>query len=447
MHLPKPIEDCMQALERASFSCYAVGGCVRDWLLGLAPQDYDLCTDATPDQICRVFSGCRLLLHGVKHGTVTVIQGETPVEITTFRTEGAYSDNRHPDWVEFVTDLDADLARRDFTVNAMAYSPSRGLQDPFGGRLDLEKGVIRAVGDADKRFQEDALRILRGIRFAARYGFSVEQGTLDAMLRQLPLTEQLARERVFSEMDKLLAEADAESLLAFAPIITYVIPELKAAVGFDQHSPHHAYDLYTHIAYVTAAVPATSELRWAALLHDVGKVATFTRDENGRGHFYGHAGVSARLADEILHRMKTPTALRESVVWLVDHHMTPLEPDKKLLRRRISRSGILPVFRLIDLQEADMGSKGTGKEDLSGHFALLRKLVAGIAEENSCLRVQDLAISGDDLIAAGFAPGKSFSRCLNHLLEQVLAERLPNEPAPLLQAAKIYLSQPPEDTQ
>ena len=447
MHLPAHVNICMQALEAASFPTYAVGGCVRDWLLGLQPHDYDLCTAATPDEIQAALPGHELLLHGVKHGTVGVVIDSEVVEITTFRTEGTYTDNRHPDWVEFVTDIKSDLARRDFTVNAMAWSPKTGLYDPFGGEKDLKNKVLKAVGDPDLRFQEDALRILRGIRFAARFGLSVEENTWQAMLRQLPLTDHLAAERVFSELCQLLLCVDSSHLLRYAPILTHLIPELAPTVGFDQHSPHHAYDVYTHTAYVTAATPAALAQRWAALLHDTGKVPTFTQDENGRGHFYGHAAQSAAIADAVLRRLKAPTVLRNYTVWLIENHMLELSPDPKLLRRRISHSSCEAVLALIDLQEADMGAKGIPEENDPAFFAQLREAVRKIQAENACLRLRDLAIDGNDLIAAGYTPGKKFSTCLQYLLEQVLSENIPNKRDALMAAAHAYLSQMPEDVQ
>ena len=299
MFLPESIAEIINALETAGFSAYAVGGCVRDACLGLDPHDYDLCTSALPEQTEAVFRDRRLVLAGKKHGTIGVVTATGVVEITTFRTEGSYRDNRHPDWVQFVPDVESDLARRDFTVNAMAYSPTRGYADPFGGREDLRKGILRAVGDPEKRFQEDALRILRGVRFAVRFGLKVDAATEQAMFSQAARMDSLARERVFEELCKLLPLVTAEDLQRFAPILAAVIPELKPMIGFDQRSPHHAYDLYTHVAHVVAGVPADLALRWAALLHDVGKVPTFTLDETGRGHFYNHAAKGAEMADEI----------------------------------------------------------------------------------------------------------------------------------------------------
>ena len=439
MILPEYVRACLDALENAGFAAYAVGGCVRDACLGLIPQDYDLCTAAPPEQTEAVFAGRKLVLAGKKHGTVGVVTDCGVVEITTFRTEGAYRDNRHPDWVAFVPAIEQDLARRDFTVNAMAYSPNRGFADPFGGREDLKKRLLRAVGDPARRFREDSLRILRGARFAAKYGLRVEKATWEAMVAQSPLMDNLARERVFEELCKLLPLLTVETMDLFAPILAAVIPELAPMIGFDQHSPHHAYDLYTHVAHVVAAVPKDLTLRWAALLHDIGKVPTFTRDATGRGHFYGHAPKGAEMAETVLHRLKAPAALRERVVLLIGKHMTRLEPDKKTLRRQLGRLGWETVEQLLWLQEADMGSKGTGNPEEMSLFPQIRGLLEEIRAENACLTLKDLAVNGYDLQALGLT-GRAIGQCLNILLEKVLEEELPNEREALLAFVKTWNS-------
>ena len=441
MYIPRDVLSCIQALENASYPTYAVGGCVRDHLLGLTPHDFDLCTAATPTQIQAVFSEYKLILAGVKHGTVGVILPTGVVEITTFRTEGTYADNRHPDWVAFVTDIESDLARRDFTINAMAYSPTRGLCDPFGGEKDLKNGILRAVGDPDRRFQEDALRILRGVRFAARFRMQVEQNTADAMIRQRELMEGLARERVFDELSRLLLSADEFILQRFAPILTQVIPELAPTVGFDQCSPYHRFDLYTHIAHVTANVPRDLSLRWAALLHDVGKIPTFTQDETGRGHFYGHAKVSATMADTILRRLKAPNQLREDVLVLIEQHMTMLEPEDKFLRRRLSALGEAMLHQVILLQMADMNSKGVKDPADDVVFAQVQAIIDRLVAEENCFSIRDLAINGNDLMALGLS-GKQIGQTLQFLLDQVLEEALPNAKDALLTAARQHT---PED--
>lgn len=434
MELPQNVRQCMHLLEAAGADCYAVGGCVRDAQLGIAPHDYDLCTSFPPARTKAVFREFPLVLAGEKHGTVGVITPDGVVEITTFRREGSYRDSRHPDWVSFVNTIEEDLARRDFTVNAMAYSPKRGVVDPFGGQEDLKNRILRAVGDPEQRFREDALRILRGVRFAARYGLTPEEKTFEAMVAQSPLMSNLARERVFEELCGILCRSTAADLIRCAPILTHVIPQLRSAVGFDQRSPHHAYDVYTHIAGVVEKVPAQPELRWAALLHDVGKVNCFTLDSQGRGHFYGHAGESARLARELLLEMKAPTALRERVVLLISLHMTKIEPERKTVRRWLCRLGSETLEQLLLLQEADMGSKGTG-EDSDPQFAAIRKVIAEIMAENDCLSLKDLAVNGHDLMALGIS-GKAIGEMLNTLLGLVLDEQVENSKEALLAAAR-----------
>ena len=442
MQLPQTVLYAIHALEAEGFQGFAVGGCVRDSLLGLIPADFDLCTDAPPDDISRVFRSHRLLHHGQKHGTVGVVLGDQVLEITTFRTEGGYEDARHPDWVAFVKDIEEDLARRDFTVNAMAYNPKTGYIDPFGGQQDLKNNILRTVGDPETRFREDALRILRGARFSARFRLTPEANTMDAMLRLAPLLEKIARERVFEELCNLLSHATAEDLLTFAPLLTQVIPELGPSVGFQQHSPHHAYDVFTHTAHVVETVPPTLPLRWAALLHDIGKPASFTRDETGRGHFKGHAKVSQEMADTVLLRLKAPSQLRQQVTELIGQHMTKLEPDKKLLRRRLGKLGQEQLEQLLQLQEADMGSKGTGKSEDMEQFTQLRRLIDEILSETACFSIKDLAINGWDLQQLGFAPGPDIGKALSWLLGQVQDEVLPNESASLLKTAKTLLEDP-----
>ena len=434
MELPGYVLDCLERLEDAGFRAWAVGGCVRDACLGRTPQDYDLCTDALPEQTQTVFADWSLVLSGVKHGTVGVVTSGGVVEITTLRAAGDYRDGRHPQWVRFVPELREDLLRRDFTINAMAWNPREGLFDPFGGREALERGILRAVGDPERRFREDALRILRGVRFAARFGLTVEENTLAAMEALAPLMDSLSRERVFGELCALLPGITAEELIRFAPVITGAIPELKDMVGFDQHSPHHAYDLYTHTAHVVGAVPGDLKLRWAALLHDVGKISTFTLDETGRGHFYSHAAMSAEAADEILRRLKAPTALRERVTILIRHHMTRLEEDKKLLKRRVRALGWDTMEELLQLQEADMRSKGTGEPQDFDQFRRIRVLLEEIRAENACLTLKDLAVNGQDMLALGLK-GPQIGKTLNALLDAVLEERLPNDREALLRYA------------
>ena len=432
MYLPDNVLTCIRLLKEAGHPCYAVGGCVRDAALGLQPHDYDLCTAAHPDEIKRVFAAYPQIHAGEKHGTIGIIfPGPEVYEITTFRSEGGYADSRHPDWVEFLSHVEGDLARRDFTVNAMAYAPDRGYIDPFGGRRDLETKTLRAVGNPRQRFSEDALRILRGVRFCVTYGLTPETETASAMNELAPLMENLARERVFEELCKLIVHIRPHQMAEFAPILTQVIPELAPAIGFNQHNPHHIYDIYTHTAHVVAAVPPSLPLRLAALLHDAGKMETFTQDESGCGHFYGHADRSAQIADAVLRRLKAPTALREQVVLLIGQHMTKIPPERKTVRRWLSRLGRDTLELLLQLQEADMGGKGTETGSEMEQFSQIRALVREIQAENACLGLRDLAVNGHDLMALGYS-GPQIGQALNRLLDAVLNEEAENEKAALL---------------
>ena len=435
MHLPPQVQYCMETLETAGYSTYVVGGCVRDALLGLTPHDYDLCTAATPAQICAVFASFPLVKAGEKHGTIGVVLDSAVYEITAFRTEGDYTDSRHPGWVAFVPHVEQDLARRDFTVNAMAYSPIRGFADPFGGQDDLRNGILRAVGNAPLRFTEDALRILRGVRFAVKYGLKPEDSTLDAMMTLAPRLHNIALERIFDELCKLLPLVSAKDLVTFAPILGQIIPELGATIGFNQKNHHHIHDIFTHTAHVTEAAPAALPLRWAALLHDIGKAVTFTIGEDGEGHFYGHAAKSAELTDAILRRLKAPNALRQQVTQLVELHMTLIPPEKKVVRRWMGRLGSDALEALLQLQEADLTGTGTAKDTDYHRIAQLRSLMAQIQEENACLSLKSLAINGHDLMALGFT-GKAIGQTLNALLEQVIDGTLPNEKQALLNTLK-----------
>ncbi len=439
MELPEDVKKCIDRLEKAGFKAYVVGGCVRDHLLGLMPHDYDLCTNARPEQICEIFASHRLVLSGEKHGTIGVVMGQQVYEITTFRTEGGYSDNRHPDDVTFVGTVQEDLARRDFTVNAMAFSPKKGFVDPFDGQTDLKNKCLRAVGDPETRFREDALRILRGIRFAARFSLQPEKKTLQAMFDCAPLMDNLAAERVLTELCDFLVQAGKEDLLRYKQLLVQVIPELADCVNFDQNNPNHKFDVYTHIAHTVAAVPNVEALRLAALLHDIGKPRCYTEDETGCGHFYGHGEISAEMANEILLRLKASTALRERVVFLTEKHMDLFAEDKKLIRRKLSKWGEEAARQLMALQKADFQATGKSAEEVKAAYSVREAMLEELLREESCFSVKDLAVDGNDLMEMGMMPGPEIGDCLNALLEQVLDETLPNEKEALTLAAKAFM--------
>ena len=436
MELPEAVSQCLEQLEKAGYTAYVVGGCVRDHLLGLTPHDYDMCTSATPEDICQVFSEYELVKNGEKHGTIGVVMDSTLYEITTYRTEGEYTDHRHPEQVSFITDIKQDLARRDFTINAMAWSPIHGYCDPFQGRKDLKDGILRAVGDPETRFREDALRILRGVRFAARFRLTPTEQTRDAMFACAPLMDALAKERILSELTALLPHVTAEDLITWQPILVQVIPELADTVDFQQHSPHHIYDIYTHTAHAVAALPAEFPLRFAALLHDIGKPQVFTLDENGVGHFYGHAKVSAQLARQILERLKVPKLIQGHILFLIEQHMTLPQADIKLLRKWLGKYGYDGFQDLMALQKADLIATGTMRDAELPLYDEIDRLIRQIRQEKSCLTVKDLAVNGNDLLQLGIPAGPNIGACLEYLLELVQDEAVPNQRDALLEEVK-----------
>lgn len=320
--IPPAVKELLETLRRGGFAAYPVGGAVRDLLLGKQPHDWDVTTAARPEQAEALLSGCRVIETGVRHGTITVLAGETPVELTTFRGEGSYTDGRHPDAVTFGVGLEEDLARRDFTIGAMAWNAETGeVIDPFGGQADLENRLIRAVGEPDRRFAEDGLRILRGLRFAAVLGFEIEPGTADALRRNAPRLKNLSPERVKAELERLLCgPAAALVLREYVDVIGVVLPELLPMVGFAQNNSHHRKDVWEHTLAVLENIPAEPALRWAALLHDVEKPACCTTDEEGIRHFKGHQERSAATAEKILRRLHAETRLITEVTELIKIH-------------------------------------------------------------------------------------------------------------------------------
>ena len=431
--LPPPhVAGVLRRLRDAGHAAYAVGGCVRDCMMGLAPADYDVATSATPEETLRVFAGERVVETGVKHGTVTVLTGGASVEVTTFRVDGAYSDARRPDAVTFTPSLPADLARRDFTVNAMAWDEREDLLiDPYGGAADVERRVIRCVGDPDTRFREDALRILRALRFAAVLDFSIEAETAAALRRNAPLLEKVSAERVNVELCKLLCGRNVRAvLLEYGDVLGVPIPEILPMRGFDQHNPYHIYDVWGHAAAAVESAPPTVVLRLAALLHDIGKPPCFTLDEGG-GHFYGHAKIGAEMADTILRRLRFDTATRERVVMLVREHCG-FELTERAVKRALNRLGPEAYFELSALMRADNLAQSPALRHRQAWIDAMERLGRDILEKETCFSLKDLAVNGDDLIAAGYAPGPALGAALKLLLDAVIDGRAENEKSALL---------------
>ena len=424
--------EILDALERAGHQAVLAGGCVRDALLGREPHDYDAAVSAPPEEIlaaCR--SKFKCIPTGLAHGTVTVVHGGLPVEVTAFRKEGTYSDHRHPDRVAYTSRLEEDLARRDFTVNAMAWGRS-GLTDPFGGQADLAAGVIRCVGDPDRRFQEDALRVLRGLRLAAQLDFRLEGETAAAIRRNTPLLSYVAWERIQAEFLHLLCCPGAERiLLDFPETVCQIVPELTPAVGFDQKNPHHCYDVYTHSVKTLGRVRPEPTLRLAALLHDAGKPACFSLDEQGVGHFYGHEGESARLAEQAAARLRLDRRTQERVVTLVTRHGLQIEATPKVVRRWLQRLGPGLFFDLLELERADGMACAPRPAPEPDRCAQAETMAREILDQKPCLTLKELAVNGRDALAAGLS-GPAVGRALNRLLDQVAAGDLPNDRAVLL---------------
>lgn len=436
LRLPTFVEHALQQLESAGFETWVVGGCVRDALRGQVPADWDICTQATPAQMQTVFveKDEKVIPTGLQHGTVTVLLADETVEITTFRAEGAYSDGRHPDQVQFVRHIQADLARRDFTVNAMAWHPMRGLYDPFGGWDDLQQGTLRAVGNPDTRFTEDALRILRAIRFVAQTGWAVEEQTAAAMRRQKKHLRRISAERIQQECTKLLCNRYAyRALHDFADIITTVLPELAPMVGCQQCNPHHLYDVWEHSIQAVGQIPAISVLRWAALLHDCGKPACKTIDEAGVGHFYRHAQRGSILAARMLKRLRFSNEDSKTIVLLIEHHDPPLGETEKLVRRRLAQLGESHFRELLMLKKADATGQGTGTGKITS-LCCTERLLEQLLAQQVCFSLQQLAVDGRDMMALGLS-GRAIGEMLQRLLDRVIQERLPNEKTALLDFA------------
>ena len=439
--VPSPAREALERLQAAGFPAFLVGGCVRDSLLGRSPDDWDITTAALPEQVEQLFAGERLIETGLKHGTVTLLLAGQPLEITTFRTESGYADHRHPDSVRFTPSLREDLARRDFTVNAMAWSPATGLQDPFGGRADLHGRIIRCVGDPRQRFEEDALRILRALRFSSQLAFSVEQSTAEAAFALRQTLELVSRERIAVELTKLLCGPKAaEAVREFWPILAVPLPELEPMAGLDQRSPYHCYDVLEHCIAAMEAVPPDRFLRWAALLHDVGKPAAASVDAKGVGHFYGHAPLGAELTRGILTRLRFDRETVRRVTRLVELHDFPIAPPEgspeRAIRRLLGKLGEEDFFRLLALKRADALAHHPDYRGRAADCERFEQLARQLLEQQACFRLKDLALNGRDLLALGYPSGPLLGKVLKELLEAVLSGQLPNERKALLEEAK-----------
>lgn len=447
--IPSDAIRVIETLNNSGYEAYLVGGCVRDMLMGVEPHDWDICTNAKPEETKRVMKEHKIYTFdsGIKHGTITaVINGEN-YEVTTYRSEADYSDGRHPDKVEFITDIHEDLKRRDFTINAMAYNPLTGeLIDDFNGHLDLQNGVIRAVGNASERFDEDSLRILRALRFAIKYQFNIDEYTSLSMHRQRGLLVNISKERITDEVRKMLTSGKPVKVhfMEYKDIIGTIIPEIIPCFNFNQNNKYHKHDVYEHILYVVDNCNTTKfEIKMAALLHDIGKPKAYIEDMEGWGHFYEHPQISYEISQSILRDdFRISTEQLERTLELIKYHDMEVASTKASVKRALNKHGVDFMYDWFILKQADMDDHIYPNKnchyviDISGIEARIQQIL----DEQSCFSLKDLAIGGKDIMAKlGVKPGKHIGVILNTLLEEVIDEKINNESEILLnRAVEIY---------
>ena len=441
--LPDAVGEILRTIRRSGHEAYIVGGCVRDACMGRRPSDFDITTSATPQEIKKLFR--RTLDTGIKHGTVTVMVGSEGFEVTTYRIDGEYLDGRHPKEVTFTASLEEDLKRRDFTINAMAYDPETGLVDLFGGQQDLQKKVIRCVGDPMERFSEDALRMMRAARFAAQLGFTIEADTKEAMKRLAPTLSKVSAERIQTELVKLLcSDHPGEFLTLYETGLTKVfLPEFDDAMETPQNTPHHCYNVGIHTLKGVEGVEADKVLRLSMLLHDLGKTVTRKTDATGRDHFRGHARVSAQMARKILRRLKFDNATIAAVCRYVQYHDWEIHSAETEYYLRLALHvmgkeafpGIFSINRADILAQSDLG-----RQEKLDKIRRLEELYQSVMEKHQCVSLQELALSGRDLTALGVAPGPSMGKVLERMLEAVLEDPEKNTKAYLTEHLEMFLS-------
>ena len=434
---PDYINTAVQLLEERGFEAYTVGGCVRDSLMKTKPDDWDMTTSAAPDEIIDVFKSFRVIPTGIKHGTVTVIIDETPIEITTMRIDGKYTDNRRPEEVTFTKSICEDLSRRDFTVNAMAFNKKSGITDPFGGQTDIRNSLIRCVGNPDRRFGEDALRIIRALRFASVLGFEIESETSQSIFRNYRLLSNVAKERIRVELVKLLCGKNVEKiLLDYREIIFFLIPQLKASDGFEQHTKFHIYDVWTHTVKVVASVENSPVLRVAALLHDIEKPSCFRLDENGTGHFKGHPQKSSETAYKILKDLRFSNAEIKSICDIIALHDERPDGDRIKTAHLCSEYSADTVKSVMKFIKAELYAKNPCYiEADSKKCDLAIAQIDEIEQSNIPMKVSELDVNGNDLIEIGIKP-ESIGAILNDVLNAVIDEKINNSKNEILQYIK-----------
>jgi tRNA nucleotidyltransferase (CCA-adding enzyme) len=436
LELPDYVQKTLDKLTNAGFEAFVVGGCIRDSLLGRIPGDWDITTSALPAEVKEVF--VKTIDTGIQHGTVTVLQEGYPLEITTYRTEGEYRDFRRPVEVAFTRDVTEDLKRRDFTMNAMAYHPDTGMIDPYNGRKDLLAGIIRCVGVADERFGEDALRMLRAVRFTCQLDFTLEGETRDSIFRNAHLISNVSRERVRDELNKMLLSDHPMHfmLLEEVGLMKHILPEFSTSLGIIQNNPYHVYTVGEHSLKAAEKVRKDPVLRWTMLLHDLGKLYTRTTDDQGIDHFYGHAEKSTELAEEILRRLRMDNRLVEKVCRLIFHHDRRVGDTVKAVRRCMKEVGVDIFPALLEVKAADMEAQSP--EYLQSRLTALSgisSIYEQILKEEQCVTLRQLALSGRDLLEAGIPEGRAVGEILSELLDRVIEQPELNKKEVLLPMA------------
>ncbi len=432
--LPPQAEKAIEMLESNGFEAYAVGGSVRDSLLGKTPYDWDICTSCKPQGLIKIFSGYKIIETGLKHGTLTVIIDNMKLEITAFRRESDYPDHRRPSQVDYVSSLSEDLSRRDFTVNSLAYNKKSGLTDIFGGLNDLKNKVIRCVGDPNVRFEEDALRILRAIRFSSDLGFSVEEKTKKAIFKNKRLIKYISGERIRDELIKLLCGKDVlNALLSFREVIFFIIPELEACNRTEQNTPHHCYNVYEHITHSVSNIAPEPELRMAMLLHDIGKPCAKTTDGRGIDHFKNHPAISRQMSENILKRLKFPKKDNNYICELISQHDNRLAEDEKTVRKFISKHGKHFFNDYIQIRFADTYAQSSFKrQEKTDSIKKVRIIGEEIIGSAIPLDIRELDINGNDLQNMGLK-GEQIGKTLNILLNAVLDNNVANNKNKLIE--------------
>lgn len=441
MQISSKAKIVINALADAGFSAYVVGGCVRDYFLGNRTSDTDITTSAKPYEVEKILAdkNIKVVETGLKHGTVTAVIDKTPLEITTFRADGEYRDSRHPQSVEFVTDIEQDLKRRDFTVNAMAYNDERGLVDLFGGREDIENRIIRTVGEPDARFKEDALRIMRALRFSSVLGFEIEEKTKKSIFDNMYLLENISAERIFSELSKLLCGKNVLNVLdEFRQVIGVIIPQLIPSFNCAQNTPWHTYTVYEHIIHSVDFAPRDPVIRLTMLLHDIGKPSVKRTDENGRDHFKTHADEGEKIAAEVLSKLKVSNNIYNKVTTLIKYHQSVENVNDVKIKHWFNKIGEEYTLSLFDVRIADLKAHNLGKKEVLFEIERLMSLeeeAKMIIKRREPYKISELAVNGHDLISLGFS-GREIGDKLSEILTLVMDGRLKNTKKDILDFLK-----------